>query len=147
MFFDSDNMNLDYSLLNLSGLTNNMLNNNSILSAKEGFLRGNMFKDEYMPYKNLTYINIKPKNEREAKLFNVMQYAFAITDLNLYLDLHPDDKNALNLLNSFIKEENKAKEEFISKYGPLLITEVSNKDFNWVDGPWSWENLGGHMYV
>ena len=147
MFFDSDNMNLDYSLLNLSGLTNNMLSNNSILSAKEGFLRGNMFKDEYMPYKNLTYINIKPKNEREAKLFNVMQYAFAITDLNLYLDLHPDDKNALNLLNSFIKEENKAKEEFISKYGPLLITEVSNKDFNWVDGPWSWENLGGHMYV
>ena len=146
MFFDSDNMNLDYSLLNLSGL-NNMLSNNSILSAKEGFLRGNMFKDEYMPYKNLTYINIKPKNEREAKLFNVMQYAFAITDLNLYMDLHPEDKNALKLLNSFIKEENKAKEEYISKYGPLLITEVSNKDFNWVDGPWSWENLGGHIYV
>ena len=58
-------------------------NNNNVLDAKEGFLRGNMFKDEYLPYKNMTYINIRPKSDREAKLFNVMQYSFAINDLNL----------------------------------------------------------------
>ena len=27
---------------------------NKILEPTEGFLRGNMFKDEYVPYKNLT---------------------------------------------------------------------------------------------
>ena len=101
MLFDNNNIDLDFSVLNLSGITDNIDNsfdNRNFLTAKEGFLRGNMFRNEYKPYKNLTYVNIKPKNDREAKLFNVMQYAFAITDMNLYLDTHPEDRNALNYL-------------------------------------------------
>ena len=34
-----------------------------ILNPEEGFLRGNMFKDEYKPYKNLTYFKLNPTNE------------------------------------------------------------------------------------
>ena len=149
MLFDNDNMNLDYTFLNLAGLTNqsNNTHGKDILSAKEGFLRGNMFKDEYEPYKNLTYINIRPKNDREAKLFNVMQYAFAIVDLNLYLDLHPEDRKSMGLLKEYIEAEKKAKKEYEQQYGPLVVTDSKGDKFEWIDGPWTWENLGGNIYV
>ena len=72
MLFDNNNVDLDFSFLNLSGLNNNV-DDRKFLSAKESFLRGNIFRDEYKPYKNLSYIDIKPKNDREAKLFNVIK--------------------------------------------------------------------------
>ncbi len=164
MLFDNNDIDLDFSLLSLAGLQNtkqdmsnmgsmsNMksmsnMSSSKFLTAKEGFLRGNMFKDEYKPYKNLTYVNIKPRNDREAKLFNVMQYSFAINDMNLYLDLHPEDRNALMLLEEFIKEEKEAKKEYIKSYGPLTINETSGEKYEWINGPWSWENLGGNIYV
>lgn len=146
-----DNNDFDFAFLNLSGLNNdikmNMFEEKNILNAKEGFLRGNMFKNEYKPYKNLTYINIRPKNDREAKLFTVMEYSFAINDLNLYLDLHPEDRNALMLFEDLVKEEKEAKRNYESSYGPLTVTHVKGDKFDWIDSPWSWEDLGGNMYV
>jgi len=109
MLFDNNNVDLDFTLLNLAGLNNENKDDRNFFSPKEGFLRGNLFRNEYKPYKNLTYVNIVPKNDREAKLYNVMTYTHAITDLNLYLDVHPEDRNALNLLKEMIKEEEKAK--------------------------------------
>jgi len=154
MLFDNNDVDLDFALLNLTNITNSNnnkidgnLDNRNFLSAKDGFLRGNMFRDEYKPYKNLTFVNIKPKNDREAKLFNVMQYAFAITDMNLYLDTHPEDRRAFNILKDLIMEEEKAKKEYIMNYGPLNICDVKGDKFNWIDGPWPWENMGGNMYV
>lgn len=155
MLFDNNDVDLDFTFLNLAGLTNsnnnnlsmNMNVNNNILTAKEGFLKGNMFKDEYLPYKNMTYINIRPKNDREAKLFNVMQYSFAINDLNLYLDLHPEDRSTLKLFEELVKEEHEAKKEYIKTYGPIIVTDVKGDKFDWIDSPWSWEDFGGGMYV
>ena len=68
MLFDNNDVDLDFTLLNLAGMpTKDLMSMNNfnqstsnILSAKEGFLRGNMFKNEYKPYRNLTYIDIKP---------------------------------------------------------------------------------------
>ena len=149
MLFDND-MDMDYTFLDMAGLTNDMnnYNNSNLYSAKEGFLRGNMFSDEYKPYKDLTFVNIRPRNDREAKMFNVMQYSFAINDLNLYLDLHPDDKYVLNLLKEYISEEKEAKKEYESSYGPLEVCDVKGNSFDWIDSPWSWEkDNGGGMYV
>jgi len=152
MLFDNNNMDYDFTFLNIADLNkpnhkDMNVSYEKFVSAKEGFLRGNMFKDEYLPYKNMTYVEIKPKNDREAKLYNVMQYAFAITDLNLYLDLHPSDMSALNMLKELIKEEEMVKKEYVNSYGPLDVCEVKGNKFNWIDSPWSWEKLGGNMYV
>jgi len=148
MLFDNNNNDFDFTFLNLAGLEDNVsLDNRNFLSAKEGFLRGNIFRNEYKPYKNLTYIDVKPRNDREAKLYNVMCYAHAITDMNLYLDVHPEDTRALNYLKELIKEEEIAKKEYISSYGPLNICDVKGNKFEWIDNPWPWENMGGNMYV
>ena len=143
MLFDDNNF--DVTFLNISGITNP--NKEDLLeSSKIGFLKGNMFKNEYIPYKNYTYMNIEPKTEKEAALLNVMQYSFAINDLNLYLDLHPDDNNMHEVFKMLVENELKAREEYISKYGSLEVCDSINSRFNWLED-WPWEGNGGSMYV
>lgn len=119
----------------------------NVVSPMEGFLRGNMFKDEYEPYKNLTYFKLNPSNDKERLLYQVMAYSFAINDLNLYLDLHPDNKGMLDLFKKYVKEEKELCNEYVNKYGPLEVSEVMGHKFDWINSPWPWENKGGSMYV
>lgn len=154
MLFDNNDMNMDFSFLDLVGLNNNNDNyNNSmdkyngIYSANEGFLRGNMWVDEYIPYKNMSFVKISPKNDREAKMFTVMQYAFAINDLNLYLDIHPEDNRVYKIMKQLIKEKENVKDEYVKLYGPLTIMDEDGNNFEWINGPWPWENMGGNKYV
>ena len=86
----------------------------NVVSPMEGFLRGNMFKDEYEPYKNLTYFKLNPSNDKERLLYQVMAYSFAINDLNLYLDLHPDNKGMLDLFKKYVKEEKELCNEYVN---------------------------------
>ena len=119
----------------------------NVVSPMEGFLRGNMFKDEYEPYKNLTYFKLNPSNDKERLLYQVMAYSFAINDLNLYLDLHPDNKGMLDLFKKYVKEEKELCKEYVNKYGPLEVNEVMGQKFDWINSPWPWETRGGSMYV
>ena len=119
----------------------------NVLSPMDGFLRGNMFQDEYEPYKNLTYFKLNPSNDKERLLYQVMAYSFAINDLNLYLDLHPDNKGMLDLFKKYVKEEKELCNEYVNKYGPLEVNEVKGQKFDWIYSPWPWETRGGSMYV
>ena len=119
----------------------------NILNPMEGFLRGNMFQDEYEPYKNLTYFKLYPKDEKEKLLYQVMAYSFAINDLNLYLDLHPDNKEVFRLFKKYVQEEKELSQEYVKKYGPLEVTEVLGNKYDWLNSPWPWDNRGGSMYV
>ena len=119
----------------------------NVVSPMQGFLRGNMFKDEYEPYKNLTYFKLNPSNDKERLLYQVMAYSFAINDLNLYLDLHPDNKGMLDLFKKYVKEEKELCNEYVNKYGPLEVNEVKGQKFDWINSPWPWETRGGSMYV
>ena len=119
----------------------------NVLSPMDGFLRGNMFQDEYEPYKNLTYFKLNPSNDKERLLYQVMAYSFAINDLNLYLDLHPDNKGMLDLFKKYVKEEKELCNEYVNKYGSLEVNEVKGQKFDWINSPWPWETRGGSMYV
>lgn len=119
----------------------------NILSPMEGFLRGNMFQDEYELYKKLTYFKLVPQNEQERLLYQVMAYSFAVNDLNLYLDLHPDNKEVFDLFKKYVIEEKNLCNEYVKKYGPLEVKETMGSKFNWIDSPWPWDNKGGSMYV
>lgn len=133
------------------GFTNNFIpinneNKVDILSPYESFLRGNSFKDEYNPYKNYTFKKLKPNNNKEKILYEIMSLCFIINDLNLYLDLHSDDKDAFNLFKQYIEEENRLKEKYIKEYGPLTLNDVVGPKYNWLnDMPW--ENIRGDIYV
>ena len=120
-------------------------NDNKLFNKEEGLIKGNMFKDEYIPYKDYTPKKLYAtdnKNEIKLKLYETY---FAITDLNLYLDLNKDDNEIFETYKSFINEFNKYKEEYESIYGPLEITCITNK-YDWLNGPYPFED-GGIKYV
>ena len=48
-----------------------------------------------------------------------MALDFAVKELNLYLDTHPQDQEALSLYASYIKLAQEGHEKYISQYGPL----------------------------
>lgn len=79
-------------------------------------------------------------SEREKLLKKVQYYSFAVVEASLYLDTHPDCKEALAYYNKYKKLCEEAKAEFESKFGPLSITsDANNECWHWVDAPWPWE--------
>ena len=71
----------------------------SVVDPKEAFSRGNLYDYYFWPYKYVA--SIKPNNERDALMTNIQIYSFAAHELNLYLDIYPNDKQALGLYNQY----------------------------------------------
>ena len=124
---------------NKFNVSNNTNNNN--VDPKEGFLRGNLFDNLYKPYKNYMYGNLKATNKKEELLYNLLMYKFALTELNLYLDVNPNDMTMLNLFKKYQMEEKKLCNEFEKNYGPLTIDSeyLGNNNWRWINSPWPWE--------
>lgn len=66
---------------------------------------------------------------------------FVIVELNLYLDTHPDDLDALKQFNTFAKKSKELKQVFESKYGPMqgFGNSFSRYPWEWVETPWPWQ--------
>ena len=143
--FDNSNNNGN----NNYGKFNKENNSGKLVSVDEGFMRGNMFKDEYKPYKNYNYSKIMPGSKQEEMLLEIMEDCFAIVDLNLYLDLHPNDTGMLEKFRELVESSVKKEMEYVKIYGPLeLIDSDSNNTFEWINNPWPWQDSnGGAKYV
>lgn len=143
--------NLGFITYNIpGGLKISSLNekDDNLTSVDNGFERGNMFNDLYKPYKNYRYAKLMPKTEKEKLLLDIMALSFAINDLNLYLDLHPEDLDILQKFRKYVEKSCELEMEYVKNYGPLeMIDNDSQNKFNWIKNPWPWENDGGVKYV
>lgn len=120
--------------------SNNNNNNNDILDSQMGFKRGNLFNSLYDEYKNYKPQELKVNNERDDLILQIDENRFAMIELGLYLDLYPNDINALNIFNSYLKRKNDLINLYESKYGPLsLDSMVQTNNWLWDNSPWPWE--------
>ncbi|MBQ4145481.1 MAG: spore coat protein CotJB [Clostridia bacterium] len=79
-------------------------------------------------------------NDRATLLKKIAAYAFAAYDWNLYLDTHPDDKDAIAMFHRMNDKATALKMEFESKYGPLTASASNDPDhWDWISSPWPWE--------
>lgn len=80
-------------------------------------------------------------NSNRINLLRAIQmYDFYLTELNLYLDTHPDDKKALTKFNEVNSKKKMAYETYTENYGPLTFCDLnSDEHFTWVNNPWPWE--------
>ena len=131
---------------NMNYMDNSVKNEVKILNPYESFIRGNSFNDEYIPYKKYSYLELKPTNNQEKLLFNIMSLCFIINDLNLYLDLNSNDKDVFNLFKKYIKEEQALIEQYKNEYGPITLNDTIGNNYNW-NTNFSWDNKRGDMYV
>ena len=104
-----------------------MPTNNNILDTKLGF-------------KNYKPQELKANNEKEDLLLQIDEQRFAMIEMNLYLDLYPNNKEALNRFNTYLKKEKELVTLYESKYGPLTTSSpVQTNNWTWNNSPWPWE--------
>lgn len=76
--------------------------------------------------------------KREKMLMDIKELNFAVIELGLYLDTHPEDQRALCLHRKYAKELKELKDKYQKVYGPLSIYYPCNK-WRWLEEPWPWE--------
>ena len=137
-----NNMPFSMDYLNDNQINMNMMNKEQLVDPNVGLSRGNMFSNLYDPYKNFKQKELNATNEKEAMLYQLMQYKFALTDLNLYLDTNPNSPNAIALYQKYLPIEKQMCDKFENMYGPITVdcnTVTMNNNWNWNNSPWPWE--------
>lgn len=128
-----------YKEFNDTFYSNNMTSN-QLATINLALDRGNLFNNLYEPYKNYKYNNLTATNKREELLLNVLRYDFVLTELTLYLDIYPKDRNMINLYNQYLEEKKRACFEYTKNFGPLTLDDQSNNNsWSWLQSPWPWE--------
>lgn len=117
-------------------------NINELYDPYQGFIRGNLYKNLYDPYKIKQPYDIKPMNEQAELLTYIDALGFACTDLVLYLDVYPNNKEFIDLYNQYNMQKKELMEQYQTKYGPLVLSSSSLNSYPWAwdDKPWPWEN-------
>lgn len=82
--------------------------------------------------------------EREKMLKEISAISFALVEINLYLDTHPNCKTALQYQQHYAKKRKAAVACFEEKYGPLFAANNKNEEcWEWICDPWPWDYVGG----
>jgi spore coat protein JB len=84
----------------------------------------------------------KPLDEHYYKLLQELQEVdFVLVELNLYLDTHPHDMQAIQQYNQLVKKRYELAARYESLYGPLTHFghSYSKHPWQWDDAPWPWQ--------
>lgn len=74
-------------------------------------------------------------------LQEITELEFIGVELNLFLDTHPDNMDALNDYNAYSAQLNAHLKEYNEKFGPLLgfAFQPMATPGSWVNTPWPWQ--------
>lgn len=79
----------------------------------------------------------------QSQLMDVInKTSFAVNDIQLYLDSHPDCPKGLAFFHEHNQLRNAALKEYSRRFGPLTIetaSECSRNHWEWIHGKWPWE--------
>lgn len=130
------------ALLRNMNMNNNMGNSMTLFNVTDAYNNGNLYSNLYSQYKNYKPTILKANNEKEQLLLELSRVAFAAHELNLYLDLYPNDESMLALFNDYRQEANSLLEQYEGKYGPLNVgsDNMEKSPFAWENTSWPWED-------
>jgi spore coat protein JB len=92
--------------------------------------------------------------DQKNLLSQITEISFTVNDLNLYLDTHPLDENALNAFKEAMTQRKHLLQTYADNFEPLTMNcicpDSNNKTkshtkypdqrhFTWSDGPLPWE--------
>ena len=107
--------------------------------ARKALVRGTLFPGLDLPFMGM--VNQKEKPITPKTELQVL--GFAIQELALYLDTHPNDKEALELYQSYQKLYHKCMMEYTQNCGPLNhMSPTDGSKYSWINDPWPWEYSG-----
>lgn len=80
-------------------------------------------------------------NKQSALLKKIQEMEFVAIELQLYLDTHPCDADALNDYNCAVEVLGKYMQEYEDAFGAIIANghHGGNGQWDWIDNPWPWE--------
>lgn len=117
-------------------------NHPAVYDHKEAFENGTLFPGLNLPF----FRHLKSKFKcNDPALCELMAMDFALSELGLYLDTHPDDKDAFAMFQNYASQYKTARTAYEKANGPLTQLSAANGDtYQWLHDPWPWEKMGGN---
>ena len=101
-----------------------------------GLVRGTIYPGLDLPFMGMANQNNLPV----TPLSEVQVLAFAVQELALYLDTHPEDLEALELYRQYQELYRKCAQAYQADRRPLNHTTPGRDgEYAWLDDPWPWE--------
>ncbi len=132
---------MNYGYPALKTPTPSINNNQRFYSQDEAFVLGNIEKRLYRGYKNYQSVLPSRNNERMTRMQEIMRSGSSAHDLTLFLDVFPEDQEAIRLFSYFRLETERLINEYEKKYGPIQLSSSSLEAYPWAweSGIWPWE--------
>ena len=94
--------------------------------------------------KNTSIASSPEETERETLMSKLSTISFAINDLTLYLDTHPNCQNGLSLFKELLQKRLDMLAEYADRFYPLTqISMITGNhecnSYGWGEGPAPWE--------
>lgn len=106
---------------------------------RRGLIRGTMYPGLDLPFMGMANTREKP----DAPLPNLQAMGFALNDLALYLDTHPEDAQAVERYRQLQQAYGTMRQQYSQDFGPLNhMSEPHEGAYTWLKGPWPWEYSG-----
>ena len=114
-------------------------NNPTRYSRTEALQTGTLFPGLDLPFMNL----VNKPADLSTPLCELMALDFVIRELNLYLDTHPDDREAFETLQKCIRMRAEGHKRYTEQYGPVTVSDLACADvYDWLNAPWPWQPEG-----
>ncbi len=86
-------------------------------------------------------MNKAQHSQSEGLLLELQAVDFVLVELNLYLDTHPNDAQALQQFNHYTQIRADLARRYEAVCGPLLNFGHSASGFpwQWINTPWPWQ--------
>ena len=77
--------------------------------------------------------------DKELLMRQIMEAGFAMDDVALFLDTHPENQDALRYYKTVRDMRDQSMAAYERRFGPLRYTDVTSMSWNWVTEKWPWE--------
>lgn len=78
--------------------------------------------------------------EQQNMMRRLQVQSFAIDDIKLFLDTHPDDRQAMEYYQKYRHLRQQTMNNYVKQFGPVTPDQVEGTDrWTWIDTPWPWE--------
>lgn len=105
-------------------------------NQRDGLSNGTLFQGLNLPF----HLMEKSSSLPDTEMTELQALCFAVQELALYLDTHPNDKEAFALFKQLTAAKKSADKAYESSRGkPLMRSSAASGDrYTWLQDPWPW---------